>query len=434
MDNLPVVKNDLFFDVARFEHAQRVAKVFANSSMVPKHFQGDLGNCLIAMNLAQRLETDLFMLMQNIYIVGGRPGFQSSLVITLINQSGLFRHQLRFKPFGNTQAPKSAADGCLAYAEWADTGELVEGPAVNWAMVEAEGWHKPRGPMASKWTTLPDLMFRYRAAAFFARTVCPQVLMGLQTAEEINDVEMVRVGPTFEMAPDPAKVLGAKTDKPAAEVYGEIAKDKPAEPSAVTPVPGTYTHPNEAALRKAATNPATGGPVEPRKQTNGEVVNGPQTPPPISQDEPALTVEDWNPMKSPVLQRYVAGKAALLKQVATDMGLQTDGKMPKDVHIEILARANRQPPRNVPEVSEAAPEEPGADEDMGQDPEQSPSVSEMSKGMSIGIALELKAKNPERWAAIVRARKPPSSFVQQWPEKLLTSVIDEFNAIDDGRF
>ena len=52
-------------------------------------------------------------------------------------------------------------------------------------MVKAEGWYDKSG---SKWKTMPDQMFRYRAAAFFARAFCPDVLMGLQTVEETRDV------------------------------------------------------------------------------------------------------------------------------------------------------------------------------------------------------------------------------------------------------
>jgi hypothetical protein len=51
-----------------------------------------------------------------------------------------------------------------------------------------EGWVNKDG---SKWKTMPDLMLRYRAAAFFARTECPEVLMGFHTADEIEDVKGV---------------------------------------------------------------------------------------------------------------------------------------------------------------------------------------------------------------------------------------------------
>lgn len=51
-------------------------------------------------------------------------------------------------------------------------------------MVKAEGWLSKTG---SKWKTMPQLMFRYRAAAFFARIYAPDITLGMQTAEEIYD-------------------------------------------------------------------------------------------------------------------------------------------------------------------------------------------------------------------------------------------------------
>ena len=47
--------------------------------------------------------------------------------------------------------------------------------APSIAMAKAEGWYAKNG---SKWKTMEDLMLRYRSAAFFARTVAPEVALG----------------------------------------------------------------------------------------------------------------------------------------------------------------------------------------------------------------------------------------------------------------
>jgi hypothetical protein len=52
-------------------------------------------------------------------------------------------------------------------------------------MAKAEGWY---GKSGSKWQTMPELMLAYRASAFFTRIHAPQLLMGLQTREEVEDV------------------------------------------------------------------------------------------------------------------------------------------------------------------------------------------------------------------------------------------------------
>lgn len=168
----------LFLDVARFEHAQRVAKMLATSTMIPEHFRNNVGNCVIALNLAERFMADPFMVMQNVYVVHGRPGLEGKLVIALINQCGKFS-PLQYKFEKQNGKPVS----CTAYATHKETDELLE-QTVTWDMVVAEGWNKKPG---SKWLTMPEIMFQYRSAAFFARVYCPEVILGMQTVEEIFD-------------------------------------------------------------------------------------------------------------------------------------------------------------------------------------------------------------------------------------------------------
>lgn len=169
-------------DSNRFAQLQRVANLFAASAMVPVHFQKKPADCFIGCQMAMRLGVDPFMFLQNTYVIGGKPAMQGALALSLVNTSGLFASPLRFVFDG-----KEGTDeyGCRAVTTL-KTGEVIEGPKVTWAIVKAEGW---MGRSGSKWKTIPDLMFRYRAAAWFGRTVCPERLMGMQTVEEIDDIE-----------------------------------------------------------------------------------------------------------------------------------------------------------------------------------------------------------------------------------------------------
>jgi len=168
----------IFLDLQLFEHGQRVAKMLAASTMVPEQFRGNVGNCMIALNFASRTKLDPFMVMQKMYVIKGRPGIEGQLVIALINNSGKFSPlQFRLEGEGKTRQ-------CTAYATARKTGETCE-QTVTWQMVEAEGWNKKPG---SKWLTMPDLMFQYRAAAFFGRLYCPEALLGMMTKEELYDI------------------------------------------------------------------------------------------------------------------------------------------------------------------------------------------------------------------------------------------------------
>lgn len=182
---------NVFGSIQSFEDAQRMAKVFVNSSLVPQQFKGDLGSCLIALNMANRMKADPLQVMQNIYIVHGKPSFSSSYLIACFNQCGRYS-AIRYKFEGEKGTDTW---GCKAVATELATGEILEGVTVTMAMAKAEGWYNKAG---SKWKTMPELMMRYRAATFLIRSVAPEIALGFTTTEEVLDItdRAVEVTPT----------------------------------------------------------------------------------------------------------------------------------------------------------------------------------------------------------------------------------------------
>jgi hypothetical protein len=173
----------IFSDPTKFEHAQRVAKMLSSSDLIPADFkeQGNgkgIANTMIAMNAANRTGADVMLVMQNLYIIHGRPGWSSQFIIAALNSSG------RFKPLQFIMDGEGSTRSCYIKTTDKDGNELI-GPTVTIAMAKSEGWLDKKG---SKWQTMPDLMLRYRAAAFFGRLYAPDVLMGMQTQEELQDI------------------------------------------------------------------------------------------------------------------------------------------------------------------------------------------------------------------------------------------------------
>jgi hypothetical protein len=164
-----------------FELAQRGAKLLASSTLVPKDYQGNIPNCVIALNMASRIGADPLLVMQNLYVVHGRPGWSAQFTIACFNQCGRFS-AIRYK-FSGTEGKDDWS--CQAYAKEKESGELIWGPVISIAIAKKEGWYQKSG---SKWQTIPQLMLMYRAGAWLARTHAPEISMGLQTAEEIHDV------------------------------------------------------------------------------------------------------------------------------------------------------------------------------------------------------------------------------------------------------
>jgi hypothetical protein len=154
--------------------------VYAASDVVPQQFRGNIANCMIAYELAYRMQVNVFMLMQSMYVVSGKPGLEAKMAIALVNARGPFRGTIQFKLEHDSSGAPVA---CTAYATLKQTGDRVE-TTVTWDVVEKEGWDKKSG---SKWKTMPEQMFKYRAASWLARTYCPEVLMGMHTTDELED-------------------------------------------------------------------------------------------------------------------------------------------------------------------------------------------------------------------------------------------------------
>lgn len=185
-------ETSMWLNVAKFEQCQRIAQMLSKTDFVPAAFRNNVGNCMIAMDLADRMRAHPLMIMQTMYIVHGRPGFEGKLLSALVNNSGRYKDPLEYEWKGEEGKP---AWGCRAYATRKSTGKVVKGPWVDWKMVVAEGWNKPKGygdkQQQSKWVTMPELMFMYRAAAYFVNANDSDLKMGMQTVEEIEDVELV---------------------------------------------------------------------------------------------------------------------------------------------------------------------------------------------------------------------------------------------------
>lgn len=200
-----------------FEQGQRVAKMLSSTTMVPKDYQGNIANCLVALEMANRMGTSPLMVMQNLHIIHGRPSWSATYLIACINTSGKFS-PLRFQLSGEGDARQ-----CFAVAKDLASGELLEGPPVSIGMAKKEGWYSKTG---SKWQSMPDLMLRYRAAAFFSRLYAPEVAMGLLTADEVHDVEYHDVTPP-RVPSSPMPVV----EQLNAAISGQPATPAPAKPA-----------------------------------------------------------------------------------------------------------------------------------------------------------------------------------------------------------
>lgn len=202
-------------DVALMNTSWRAADMLSKTGIVPQQYRGKPGDCLIAIDMANRMGLSPIMVMQASQIVQGNFTFKGTACKALIDGCGKFKNS-HYVMSGKPNAPDWS---CRLVAVNIKTGETVYGPAVTWQMAIDEGWVNKGG---SKWGTMPELMMRYRAASFFAKTECPEVLMGFQTTEEQMDIIGVdgsaSVEQYFDMSANtPEKKPAKKADKPEPE-------------------------------------------------------------------------------------------------------------------------------------------------------------------------------------------------------------------------
>lgn len=174
----PLANSTMWNNNKLLGRAWRAAGMLCKSQLVPTDYQGKPENCLIALDVANRVGLSPLTVMQNLYIVKGKPAWSGQFCVAAINGCG------KFTPIEYVFTEKGGG-GCYVKCMRKADGIICESETITMQMAKDEGWI---GKTGSKWLTMPKQMMMYRAAAFFARTYCPEVLLGIQTNDEITDV------------------------------------------------------------------------------------------------------------------------------------------------------------------------------------------------------------------------------------------------------
>ena len=230
-----------------------MAETFASSQLVPKHLQGKPSDCFIALTIAAELRQNPLMVMQNIVIVQGTAGWKAQYSIAMANASGLFKDRIDWvveRPGGHTAYKRKTRDGVFdakmenmkvtAFATLAGTGARVEF-SVDTAMAIAEGWADN-----TKYISMPEVMLRYRSGAFLVRFYAPDVMFGMQAAEELETLQVSEPGDVQIIpAPKGRAALGPAKEEPRriVEQLPPQTTEPAPEPTTVKPEP-TKADPN----------------------------------------------------------------------------------------------------------------------------------------------------------------------------------------------
>ena len=173
-------ESSIYHSADSFEFAQRQAKSLADSQLVPTQYQGQQGlpNCLVALEMSKRMNLSPLTVMQNLNIIHGKPSWSAQFIASTIMSCG------RFSNFDYLVKGQGETLEVQCIATRLEDKKQVKGTAVSMRMARMEGWTKN-----SKYSSMPELMLRNRAATFFGRQYIPDLLLGVQTSEEVVHIE-----------------------------------------------------------------------------------------------------------------------------------------------------------------------------------------------------------------------------------------------------
>lgn len=154
-----------------------LAQTMCHADNIPQAYKNKPADTAIAIDMAARMGVPPLMVMQNLFVVKGKPSWSGQACLSFI--------RARFDKVKVIYTGTKGTDnrGCYVAAIDKD-GDRFEGAEVTIAMAKAEGWLSN-----NKWKTMPEQMLAYRAGAFFARVHCPDALMGCAVEGEAEDIE-----------------------------------------------------------------------------------------------------------------------------------------------------------------------------------------------------------------------------------------------------
>ena len=163
------------------DEALRFAEMMSKSNIVPKDYQGNAGNILVAIQWGMEIGLQPLQAMQNIAVINGRPSIWGDAMLAIVRGSGLLEY-IREEP---------TDEGCTCTIK--RKGEEPVTRTFNKADANKAGLANKQGP----WTNYPKRMMQMRARAYALRDVFPDVLRGVEVAEEARDMPV----PKKDMGP-----------------------------------------------------------------------------------------------------------------------------------------------------------------------------------------------------------------------------------------
>ena len=201
------------------------AKMAARSTLVPRDYLGKPENILLAIQMGSEIGLAPMQSLQNISVINGRPTLWGDAMLGLCRQSPVCKDVVeRFEGEGKTLTAI-----CIAKRAGAEPIER------RFSMDDAD-----RAGLASKpgtWQQYPKRMLQMRARGFALRDAFPDVLRGLISAEEAEDIPTGKtIEGTADATNEPSSLRQAINDATPMQPLRSVAAATPRAPRKADPV------------------------------------------------------------------------------------------------------------------------------------------------------------------------------------------------------
>lgn len=246
MTDLAIRRNTaVSFAPTTFEELMKFAELASRTEIVPKDYQGKVGNIVIAVQMGAEVGFSPTQALQSIAVINGRASIWGDGLLGLVRASGICEYVKEWVEGEVGVDAKGEVDVALdtrvAYCETKRRGE--EQPVIRTFSVQdarkAGLWMK-EGP----WRNYPMRQMGMRARSWCLRDTYADVIRGLAIAEEVQDIEPLNVTPPDETAPAPSRAdqVRAAVSR-AAAVSAAAVEASVVEPPAVPVVEGVVEPP-----------------------------------------------------------------------------------------------------------------------------------------------------------------------------------------------
>jgi hypothetical protein len=158
---------------ANFEQLMQFADIVSNSGMVPRDYIGKPGNVVVAVQMGVEIGLKPMQSLQNISVINGRPSVWGDALLAIVKSSKACEFIIE----------EISEDGKVATCEVKRVGES-KSQKRTFSMEDA----RIAGLLGKdNWKKYPKRMLQFRARAWALRDVFPDILQGMQVAEEMED-------------------------------------------------------------------------------------------------------------------------------------------------------------------------------------------------------------------------------------------------------